>query len=135
MTFADDIKKYFSPAELMCKCGHCDSSGLEMNNDFMQKIFIIREELGWPFIVSSAYRCPEYNDRISKSGLYGPHTTGNAIDILCFHKRAFDLIKLAPYHDITGIGIYQKGAHISRFIHLDDLEAENNRPRPTIWSY
>jgi hypothetical protein len=33
----------------------------------------------------------------------------------------------------SGIGVSQKGD--SRFIHLDDLEDSNERPRPWVWSY
>ena len=44
--------KYFSENELKCKhSGICN-----MDDDFMQKLDIIREEVGVPFIVTSAYR-------------------------------------------------------------------------------
>jgi len=36
-------------------------------------------------------------------------------------------------HGITGLGVKQHGD--SRFIHLDTLDSEPHRPRPTVWSY
>jgi len=48
--------KYFTEDEL--KCSHCGES--RMNESFMNKIETLREQLGFPFPVNSAYRCPEH---------------------------------------------------------------------------
>ena len=87
--------------------------------------------MGEPLILSSAYRCPAYNDTISSSGTTGAHTTGCAVDIKISRDSAFKLLSLAPALGFTGIGVNQKGH--SRFIHLDTV----GKPflRPTIWSY
>jgi zinc D-Ala-D-Ala carboxypeptidase len=125
--------KYFKPAELKCKCGNCKSTGHEMNIDFMRKMDALREQLGFPLPVSSAYRCPAHNVAVSMSGMNGPHTTGHAIDIAVSREQALKLVNAALNMGFTGIGINQKGE--SRFIHLDTLEAGDGFPRPTIWSY
>lgn len=122
---------YFSVEELRCRCG-CGRA--DMDADFMPKIVMLRRLLGFPFIVSSAFRCPEYNQEVSSSGPAGPHTTGRAIDIVVGGANAMRLVVLAPAHGITGIGIKQHGPWNKRFIHLDDLQAPAY-PRPTIWSY
>ena len=96
----------------------------------MVKINAMRRELGFPFIVTSAYRCPEYNAQISSTGGDGPHTTGRAIDIAVSRKKAYKLLESAFDHGMTGIGVSQKGQ--VRFIHLDDLY---NEYRPNVWSY
>lgn len=124
--------KYFSLIELKCKCGNCESTGLEMDDTFMEKLSWIREELGFPFIISSAYRCGEYNKKVSGTGENGPHTTGKAIDIVVNGEKAYALLSKALLQDFKGIGINQKGN--SRFIHLDDLEYPDY-PRPMVWSY
>lgn len=121
--------QYFDIEELRCKCG-CGK--MPMNTDFMQKVVAMRRELGFPFIVASAYRCPEYNARISSTGSAGPHTTGRAMDIRVSGHQAHALIASALRHGITGIGVSQKGPHASRFIHIDTVD---NGPRPWVWSY
>jgi len=98
--------KYFSEDEVKCKhTGLC-----EMDDDFMQKLDIIREEVGVPFVVTSAYR-----DKTHPI------------------EDALNLIEVALKHGITGLGVKQHGD--GRFIHLDTLDTQPSRPRPHIWSY
>jgi uncharacterized protein YcbK (DUF882 family) len=95
----------------------------------------MRREMGIPLVVSSAYRCPDYNDKVSSTGRNGPHTTGKAVDIVISGKEALVLVGLALEHKITGIGVSQKGPMEKRFIHLDTVEGADRRPRPWLWSY
>ena len=81
-----------------------------------------------PMIVTSAYRCPAYNLSISKTGRNGPHTTGQAIDILVSGSDAWELMHAAVGHGFAGFGIQQHGKRKKRFIHLDML-------RPRLWTY
>jgi len=103
-----------------------------MDDDFMEKLDTIREEVGIPFIVTSAYRDKTHPIEAKKK-TPGAHASGKAIDILIRGKDALKLIEVALKHGITGLGVKQHGD--SRFIHLDTLEAEATRPRPHIWSY
>lgn len=120
--------KYFTHDELKCKhTGLC-----EMDDDFMRKLDTIREEVGVPFIISSGYRDKTHPIEAKKSKP-GAHASGRAVDILIRGKDALKLIEVALKHGITGLGVKQHGD--SRFIHLDNLEAEAMRPRPHIWSY
>ncbi len=96
----NNIYKYFSEEELTCNCG-CGRQ--EMDDDFMQVMDSIRENLGYPLIVTSAYRCPEYNNRVSTTGYNGPHTTGKALDIAISGEKAFWLILEAYENGFTGI--------------------------------
>tara|TARA_R110002012_G_scaffold86272_1_gene214427 strand:- start:5000 stop:5368 length:369 start_codon:yes stop_codon:yes gene_type:complete len=120
--------KYFEERELTCR--HCGKSG--MNKYFMTGIETLREAVDFPFIISSAYRCPDHPIEASKSSP-GAHTSGRAMDIVCRGKDAHKLLQEAMKMGFSGIGVSQKGD--SRFIHLDDLEDSSNRPRPWIWSY
>lgn len=125
--------KYFSKEELMCKCG-CGQ--FAMSETFMNKVESLREECGFPFVVTSGYRCPDYNDRIAKTGREGPHTTGHALDIGISHQQAFQLIAIAAKHGITGVGLDQKGDIKRRFVHIDDLLPPSyHGPRPHVWTY
>lgn len=119
---------HFSDREMTCRCG-CGQ--VKMNFDFMTRLEKLREMCGFPFIVTSGYRCKVYNMTVSTSR-DGPHTTGRAIDIFIRGDKAIDLVCTAYMLGFTGFGIRQKGD--KRFIHLDDLEKPEFN-RPTIWSY
>lgn len=124
--------KYFDLDELKCKCGNCGSTGMEMDNEFMERLVALREECDFPFAVTSGYRCPSHNIRVSSTSFDGPHTTGKAIDIGVMGDKAYLLLKKALINGFTGIGVSEKGSN--RFIHLDTLEAPDY-PRPNVWSY
>jgi zinc D-Ala-D-Ala carboxypeptidase len=126
------MSKYFSFSELKCKCGKCNSTGEEMSPVFMHKLDMLRELIKSPIILSSAYRCPEHNARVSSTGLTGPHTTGCAVDISCRGAEAHKLLQAIIAIGFTGIGVNQKGN--SRFIHVDNLTAPKY-PRANLWSY
>ena len=97
----------------------------------MHRIVDLRRICNFPFIVTSAIRCPEHNKRVSSTGDDGPHTTGHAIDLRLYGERAWRLVGIAKKHGMTGVGVAQKGPRESRFIHLDDL----TEGRPWMWSY
>lgn len=123
------MAKYFKELELRCKCG-CNKNG--MNDEFVKLLDKLRASYGKPIYLSSAYRCPEHNNRVSSTGYDGPHTTGKAVDILVSGYDAHTIVKLATALGFSGIGVNQKGPHNSRFIHLDQLDS---KLRPWIWSY
>lgn len=121
--------QFFTDDEMRCRCG---CGRVAMNEEFMRRLIALREEMVFPFVVTSGYRCPEHNDRVSTTGPTGPHTTGRAVDIAVYGGRAYRILAAAPRHGFTGIGVSQKGD--SRFLHLDDLIFPAY-PRPTVWSY
>lgn len=127
--------KYFSPQELRCRCDNCESMGVEMKPELMEPLIVLRETMRMPFLVSSAYRCPAHNNKVSTTGLNGPHTTGLAIDIVIGSTPAYHFLEEAyAMKAFTGIGIKQKEAW--RFIHLDVLDpVKSHLKRPMIWSY
>jgi len=120
--------KYFTEEELVCR--HCNETG--MDSAFMQKVDVLREKMGFSFPVNSAYRCANHPIEARKASP-GAHASGRAIDIGVAGGEAYKLIQGALEAGFTGIGVSQKGT--TRFIHLDNLEGSENRPRPHIWSY
>lgn len=123
---------FFSDKELRCPC--CNQNF--MDTPFMLELIRIRQIADFPFIISSAYRCPDYNAKVSTTGKHGPHTTGRAIDILVYGGRTVILLKLILKSEFfTGIGINQRGPHSKRFIHIDNLKVAENRSRPWLWTY
>ena len=118
---------YFSDNELMCKCG-CGE--LKFSPKTRNRLNVLRADYGKPMIISSGYRCHEYND---KKGYTQTHATGHAVDVQINRKEAHKLLRLALSYGFTGIGIKQHGKN--RYLHLDDLPPTETRLRPTIWSY
>ena len=126
-----DWEKYpnFSAKEFACQ--HCGENGIsELLLDALQSL---REDLGFPFVISSGFRCKEHPVEINKKKP-GTHNQGIAVDIACSHKQALQIVSSAESYGFTGIGVNQKGNY-GRFIHLDVGKATNDRPRPHIWSY
>jgi zinc D-Ala-D-Ala carboxypeptidase len=109
-------------------CHHCGVNKIQA--DFLDKLNALGARLPFPVVVTSGYRCPEHNMKVSTTGPTGPHTTGRAADLAVRGKEAVRLLDEAlASGEFSGFGIQQKGA--VRFIHLDDLK----EGRPTIWSY
>lgn len=121
--------KYFALTEFDCSC--CRRN--EMDAVFLQELDDLRARYGKPLIVSSGYRCPTHNQRVSSTGATGPHTTGRAADLRVSRADARRLVGIAIDMGFTGIGVQQKGG--VRFVHVDNLPNAEGQPRPTIWTY
>lgn len=120
---------HFLPAEIACK----GTGRIVFDEATLDKLEILRNQLGFALPVSSGYRAPEYNNKVSGTGLTGPHTTGKAIDLSVVGLQAYKVMEAAIALGFTGIGVNQKGT--GRFIHIDTLSADKDQPRPWVWSY
>lgn len=121
--------KYFDQAidlKLTCSCG---CGRMEMDDAFMQKSDKVRELAGFAFRVTSGFRCPEYNAKVSSTGERGPHTTGRALDI----AASSSAMRLAIVEAAQKLGIRRFGI-AKGFIHYDDLTAEEGFPEG-MWTY
>jgi zinc D-Ala-D-Ala carboxypeptidase len=119
---------FFTEDELSCNCGKCD--GL-MDDNFLLQLDSLRTVYGRPMILSSAYRCENYNYVVGSSK-NSAHVSGLAVDVIVAGVNAYDLVACAMDMGFSGVGIKQNGEWSSRFIHLDMDEGEH---RPRIWSY
>jgi uncharacterized protein YcbK (DUF882 family) len=119
------MAKYFTLDEFKCK--HCGENQIKYH--FVLELDALREQCGFPLVVSSGYRCPEHNQAVSTTGPNGPHTTGLAADLAVERGQAYIVLREALKLGFTGIGVNQTGS--GRFVHVDIL----NRKPPTIWSY
>lgn len=116
--------RYFKAHETRCKCG-CGQN--QMDPHFLAKLDGFREAVNRPLTITSGYRCPKHNSKVSRTGKSGSHTTGRAVDIQVRNsKERYELLRLAFFHGFTGIGISEW------FIHLDDLDISK---RPNSWVY
>ncbi len=113
---------YFQDSEICCS--HCGK--LIKDQPFISMLTAARIRSGFPYVISSWYRCPGYDKEI---GGEGNHPTGKAVDIL-YHtpkQRAqivFDLV----WAGFRRIGISFKDG----FIHADIVP---DRPTPALWIY
>jgi len=115
----------FTDNELSCRCG----CGQKIEDEvFLYNLQRLREMYGEPMYLSSAFRCPEYNAKVSTTGANGPHTKA-AVDVLVYGEDAQRLLWMAMASGFTGIGVKQNGRWSSRFIHIDRREI------PWVWSY
>jgi zinc D-Ala-D-Ala carboxypeptidase len=121
--------RHFSAGEFACRC--CGVNLID--HQFVTELDDLRHALGFALPISSGYRCPRHNAKVSSTGLNGPHTSGRAADIAVSRERAYELLQTALVMKFTGIGLKQHGT--ARFIHLDQLPNTKDHPRPTVWSY
>jgi uncharacterized protein YcbK (DUF882 family) len=123
------VTKNFRRKELECKCG----CGQVINDElFLYNLQRLRDLYGEPITISSGFRCPEYNAKVSpRTGAAGPHTIA-AVDIPVYGHRAYRMLEIAFKLGFRGIGINQKGEINQRYIHLDMMISDF---RPRVWSY
>ena len=115
----------FTPDEFRCSC--CNR--LEISSDIMDLLQKARNELG-PLQITSAYRCPEHNSKVSSTGASGPHTSGYAVDIHVSNSQHRK--QLIDYFatKVTGLGVAKT------FLHIDLLTPEHGfEMRPNAWKY
>ena len=131
--------KYFKRSEFVCSCG---CARADMHEDFVMTLERIREKLGQPMIISSAFRCE--NHPITKAKIEkgapngGAHHLGMAVDAHSAGTAAMNIIALAlDEKTINGIGVSQKGPWNSRFVHIDCVPLDNSYgiTRAALWSY
>jgi len=125
-----DWSKYpnFSEDEFRCKGTNCCGGRADMDADFLDRLQQLRLRVAFPFTITSGYRCPAHNARVSSTGRTGPHTTGKAADIAVNGPQRFEIMASFAGFGFTGVGVAKT------FIHLDTLGADE-APRPTSWTY
>ena len=130
MTEIKEQKNYFSAKELGCKCG-CNTNNFD--SEFLLKLNAIREECGFSFVLTSAYRCKNHPIEARKTRP-GSHNAGKAVDVRCSGEKALDVLRVALKHGIERIGVQQK-AGSQKFVHLDACNNDEGFSCPYIWSY
>lgn len=123
---------YFSVSEFTCKgSGKC-----LMQPDFMQRLFMLRDEYGKPMIINSGYRSPEHNAAIGGEK-NSAHILGRAADIRVYGSYAYTLVMLAQQHGFPRLGLDQRlSVPIEkRYVHIDSMTANEGYPSPWCWSY
>lgn len=106
------ISKNFNLKEF--ECTHPDHNHVQVDENLVDKLQKLREILGVPLIINSAYRCPERNRQVG-GAKNSQHLKGTAVDISLetIDLPIDELEDLADSLGFDGIGKY------NTFIHLD----------------
>ena len=105
------ISKNFKLSEFECKGG---SHQVVVDSELIEKLQELRDELGYPLIINSAYRNKEYNQKVGGSPK-SQHLKGTAVDISLNNipYTADEVEMIAELIGFDGIGKYDT------FVHLD----------------
>ena len=116
--------RHFSANEFLCKCG-CGKGIESMDEDFLWELDKARGIAEVPFVLTSAFRCKEYNLEISIPT--SSHVKGLAVDIAC--TASYNRFKIVQA--LIKVGIDRWGVRHD-FIHCD---SDPDKPRELFWVY
>ncbi len=100
----------FSPAEIACR----GTGPIKLHPEALDKLQALRERLGKPLIVRSAYRSPEHNRAVGGARA-SKHMDGTAFDIAMSNHDPVAFEAAAREIGFLGFGFYPR----SGFIHVD----------------
>jgi len=100
----------FSPQELASK----GEGELLIDEDSMDKLQALRNVLGKPMLITSAYRSAAHNAAV-KGARNSQHRKGKAFDVMMTNQDPAAFERAARANGFTGIGHYPK----SGFMHID----------------
>lgn len=105
--------KNFTPQEIACKDGAGRSKkSLKVNEKAMDALQHLRDLLGVPIKITSAYRTPEYNKRIG-GARNSQHVKAKAFDIVLTEQvNPSILLAAAEICGFKGIGFYKTFMHV-----------------------
>lgn len=102
--------QHFSPAEIACR----GTGQLRLHPEAMDKLQALRDRLGKPLIVRSAYRSPEHNRAVG-GATRSKHMEGTAFDIAMANHDPVVFEAAARAVGFLGFGYYRR----SGFMHID----------------
>ena len=102
--------KNFSPAEIACR----GTGQLKLVPEAMDKLQALRDRLGKPLIIRSAYRSPEHNRAVGGAKA-SKHMDGTAFDIAMSNHDPVAFETAAREAGFLGFGYYPRSA----FMHID----------------
>ncbi|MFP1646079.1 YcbK family protein [Pontitalea aquivivens] len=100
----------FSPAEIACR----GTGALKIDTGALDKLQALRDRLGKPLIVRSAYRSPEHNRAVGGAPR-SKHMDGTAFDIAMANHDPVAFEAAAREVGFLGFGYYPR----SGFMHID----------------
>lgn len=120
----------FHPAtdlKLRCTCGHPDCDQRSVDQETLDKVQLVRDDLGLPMTITSGGRCPNHPDELGKIGPRD-HRLCKTVDV--YYKDFLIAVKLAVLagrHGATRVAIGPD------FVHM--AWTETDRTDVPTWSY
>lgn len=102
--------KHFSPAEIACR----GTGSIRVHEEALDRLQALRDRLGKPLIVRSAYRSPQHNRAIGGAPR-SKHMDGTAFDIAMANHDPVAFEAAARAVGFLGFGYYPR----SGFMHID----------------
>jgi hypothetical protein len=102
--------KSFSPREIACK----GTGTIAINEPALDKLQALRDKLGKPVLLTSAYRSPEHNAKVG-GAKNSQHMLGIAFDVRMENQDPQEFEAAAREVGFTGFGYYPKQG----FMHID----------------
>lgn len=102
--------KNFSPAEIACR----GTGQIKLHPEALDRLQALRDQLGKPLIVRSAYRSPEHNRNVGGAPR-SKHMDGTAFDIAMGNHDPVKFAEAARAVGFLGFGTYPR----SGFMHID----------------
>lgn len=112
--------RYFKLKDFECRCG-CGLHPDGVPDELCSLVDAIREELGYPILITSGYRCIKHNAKVG-GALGSIHLTGKAADLVVYapklspdeykqirNKLYYIAMRLNPD---GGVGLYNWGVHV-----------------------
>lgn len=100
----------FSPEEIACR----GDDTIRINEAALDKLQALRDKIGKPLVVHSAYRSPDHNRKVGGAKL-SMHLQGAAFDISMVNHDPKIFEKAAQVAGFTGFGFYPR----QDFMHID----------------
>jgi len=102
----------FLPKELACR----GTGQVKVHRDALRKLQALRNRIGKPMIITSAYRSPEHNAAVG-GAKNSRHVVGDAFDVAMTNHDPTYFEAQAREVGFTGFGFYGPGR--GSFIHID----------------
>ncbi len=116
--------------KLICTCGNAGCDKRSVTQATLDKLQLVRDDLGEPMVITSGARCPLHYAQARKANPNGgDHPRGDGVDIRVTDRQTYDKIALlAGRHGFNAIG---DGLH-EGFIHLG---VRDQGTRVSSWGY
>jgi uncharacterized protein YcbK (DUF882 family) len=121
-----DHIEHFSPDEFRCPC--CGRGSEEMDRNTVTDVDAAREDAGIPFVITSAYRCPDHNAEVGGVSS-SAHVRGYAVDIACEGSRSrHKIVAALQRRGFNRFGI------AGDFVHVD-ADKDPDKSANVMWVY
>ncbi len=101
------LTENFWQHEFECSCERCNEVKIDM--DHVRRLQKLREDLASPIYITSAYRCPEYNEEVGGAD-NSQHKYGTATDIKVKDMEASEVADACEH--FKGLGRYDTFTHV-----------------------